>query len=517
MIRIENVSFAYSVREGAGLDHVSLQVPPGRCLLLTGASGSGKTTLTRLVNGLIPRFYTGELHGRVVVRGRDMTGWSMSELAAVVGSVFQNPRSQFFNPDTTSEIAFGCENQGWPRRKIHARVERTVSVLGIAHLMDRSVFSLSSGERQMVAIASAHAAGAEIFVLDEPSSNLDAESTDRLGRVLQHLKDQGKTILIAEHRLHYLCGVADRVVHLERGRIVENWSMPEFLNLSTARRKEHGLRSRDLARIDVRQAAVYETAAPGHEVDCQVRGLSVSHSGRAPNRSADHGDLLRDVSFDFGPGRAMALVGSNGRGKTTLARCLCGLARERTGTVRLGGTRLSARSRVGRFYLVMQEAACQLFAGSVAAELGLCRSASRHASKLHAEVLERLGLCAVRGRHPMSLSGGEKQRLSIAVAVVQGADVLILDEPTSGLDYTSMLRVGETIDMLRAMGKRLCIITHDYEFLAHVCAHVLELGAHSQNRTYPLDLEHLPLLRRVFSMPGNARFSQTGKGKKECA
>ena len=488
MIRLENVSFAYAAADRAGLRDVSLHVPQGCCLLLSGGSGSGKTTLTRLVNGLIPSFYAGALSGRVLVRGRSLSDWSSDELSAVVGSVFQNPRSQFFNPDTTSEIAFGCETQGLDRRTIRERVRRAASLLGITPLLGKSVFALSGGERQLVAIASAYASGAELFVLDEPSANLDAEGTERLGQALSRLKTLGKTILIAEHRLHYLTSIADTVVHLEQGRIAEQWSMPRFLGFSRGERRARGLRARDLAGLPLPDAPPAPDSAGNA---CEIRGLCL-----APPR---RGELLRSVSFDLVPGRVLALVGRNGRGKTTLARCLCGLLRERAGSVRLRDVPLSARKRLGRFYLVMQEPVCQLFTGSVESELRLGRSAAL-APDLPGRVIGMLGLDHLLDRHPMSLSGGEKQRLAIAAAVVQGADVLILDEPTSGLDYASMRRVRDVVDLLREMGKPVCVITHDYEFMTSVCDRAIELDAARHCADYPMDQAHGERLRRAFGL-----------------
>ncbi|MEF2229439.1 MAG: ABC transporter ATP-binding protein [Pseudodesulfovibrio sp.] len=490
MIRVQDVSFTYGAHGCSGLAHISLRVPRGECLLLAGGSGSGKTTLTRLVNGLIPAFYGGEMRGRILVRGRDLAHWPKGELSAVVGSVFQNPRSQFFNPDTTSEIAFGCENQGLDRQTIHKRVADAVAMLGIDSLLGKSVFSLSGGERQMVAIASAYAAGAEVFVLDEPSANLDSRGTARLAAALQRLKAMGRTILIAEHRLHYLTGVADRVAYLDRGRLAELWSMPEFLGLSRRERQERGLRCRDLACLNPPSRVAQPFPGPA---DCQVQSLQFAPPG--------HGTILRSVSCSLGREQVLGLVGGNGLGKTTLARCLCGLRRERGGSVRLHDQTLSARQRLGRFYLVMQEPACQLFTGSVRAELELGIDAKSGQPGLADKILRMLGLEGVRERHPMSLSGGEKQRLAIAVAVVREAEVLILDEPTSGLDYTSMQRVREVVELLRAMGKRLCVITHDLEFLTHVCDHVLELESPANCADYPLIPANLDRLRRAFGLP----------------
>ena len=201
MIELKNITFSYEGREQGGLRNINLTVKNGECILLCGRSGCGKTTITRLVNGLIPRFYAGELTGQVLIDGKDIADLTMYKIAEKVGSVFQNPRTQFFNTDSDSEIAFGLENQGMPTEELRQRVETTAADLEIQSLRNRSLHALSGGEKQKVAFASVYAMNPDIYLLDEPSSNLDVDAIQDLRKHLKLVKQQGKTILIAEHRL----------------------------------------------------------------------------------------------------------------------------------------------------------------------------------------------------------------------------------------------------------------------------------------------------------------------------
>ena len=217
MIRIDHVTFSYGgeTEQTGGIQDIELQIEHGEFVVLCGESGCGKTTVTRLLNGLIPHYYEGSMSGSVWVNGAEVSKQPLYDTAKIVGSVFQNPRSQFFNVDTTSEITFGCENLGQPAETIRERLERTIRDFHLEKLMGRNIFHLSGGEKQKIACAGVSIMEPEILVLDEPSSNLDAASISDLRKILAFWKEQGKTIVISEHRLYYLRGVADRFVYME--------------------------------------------------------------------------------------------------------------------------------------------------------------------------------------------------------------------------------------------------------------------------------------------------------------
>ena len=318
MIEFQNLSFAYPDSTDGGLKNISLTIPDGQCVLLCGRSGCGKTTLTRLINGLIPQFFEGELSGKVLLDGEDVFGLPMHRIAEKVGSVFQNPRTQFFNVDTDSEIAFGMENGAVPQAQMKRRVAETAKALHIEPLLGRNIFALSGGEKQKIAFALVYAMEPEIYLLDEPSSNLDMTAIGELREHLKLIKSQGKTVAVAEHRLYYLMDVADRIIYLEDGRIAGDWTPEQFRRILLERRRKMGLRSIDLSE-DRPVCSAPTTAAPVLE----LRDVTLAYQKQP---------VLQGVSLQAAPGGVIALVGHNGAGKTTFSRALCGLHKEMSGS-----------------------------------------------------------------------------------------------------------------------------------------------------------------------------------------
>ena len=464
MIQLENVNFTYNNSDKGALKDVSITIGSGECVLLCGESGCGKTTITRMLNGLIPHFYEGEMQGKVTVCGMDVQKEEIYNISQKVGSVFQNPRSQFFCMDTTSEIAFGCENLGLPEKEIRERMNVVADQLEMDLLLDRDIFQLSGGEKQRVACASVSAMMPEVFVLDEPTSNLDIKSIEKLKQVLSFWKDQGKTIVIAEHRLNWLQEVCDRVIYLKDGKVEWDFSMNEFMQFSPAQRKELGLRAME----NVAEKFEKEEISIKKGIECIDYQFSYDQ------------ELVFDIdNFTIPQNEIVVITGLNGAGKTTFVRCLCGLEKKFKGTTVLEGKKYKNKEMLKQCYMVMQDVNHQLFCETVEDEISL--GAEDRPEEDKNDAMEQLGVSAFRQRHPMSLSGGQKQRVAIVSAILAEKEILIFDEPTSGLDYRHMIQTAECFKQLKSMGKSVLIISHDWELINKCCTYEMNF---SQGRAF---------------------------------
>lgn len=452
-ISIKNVSFSYTDGiDDAIIKDINLQIESGECVVLAGESGSGKTTISKLINGLIPLYQSGTMAGDVLLGDKNTADMTLAEISKSVGSVFQNPRSQFFNVDTDSEIAFGCENLGIEPEEIRRRVEKSVEDFHLESLLGRNIFHLSGGEKQKIACASVNATDPDIFVLDEPSANLDLKTVDDLAEIIKLWKSRGKTVVVVEHRLHYLRDVADRIVYVKDGRVECEWTPAELEAKGPEYAASLGLRSIKLVQLGGARA----TASESQGESITFRNLKFSYQKKFP--------ILDIPELSLPKGKITALLGHNGAGKSTLAQLVCGL--------RGSWSQKRAARKLGT-YLIMQDVNHQLFTESVLDEVLLGMLPKDETAAF--EILESLNLKNYAEKHPMALSGGQKQRVAIASGVSSNRNLIVFDEPTSGLDYRQMLAVSATLKALANRGKTLFVITHDPELVLNCCHHVIRM------------------------------------------
>jgi energy-coupling factor transport system ATP-binding protein len=480
------------------LDGVSLEVAPGELVLLAGGSGSGKSTLLRAAAGLVPHFHGGEFGGSVRTCGLDTREHGPARLAAVAGTLFQDPETQVVMGTVRAELAFPLENLGWSAAAVARGVEEAALALGLGGLLDRPTHALSGGELQRVALAASLAGRPRLLLLDEPTSQLDPVAGDELLGVLRRLNEEwGTAILLAEHRLERCLPAADRVVELRDGRIVADEPPRTWLarTRATPAAQLFALAGLDEAPVTVKEArralaAAGERARGAGGEDARgeggedargeggaaTRGAASTDRERAPDtppgrerrrfsavretvstrrtrREAtlavedvwvelrDGPVVLQAVGFHARRGEAIALMGRNGAGKSTLLKTIAGLVEPTRGRVRAGATAL-----------LTQHPGDHLMRETIGADLP------------HSELA---------ARHPRDISGGERQRTALELVLATDNEVLLLDEPTRGMDPA---RREALAHRLAAHDGVAIVATHDAEFAAAFATRVLLLG-----------------------------------------
>ena len=481
----ERVGYAYPSGDGPALCGVDLEIGEGCFVVVAGPSAGGKSTFLRLFNGLVPQFTGGRLTGRVTVGGLDAARTPTRALAHIAGMAFQDPEAQAIADRVEDEVAFALEQRAVPRAEMRARVDGALRALAIAHLRERRLATLSGGERQRVAIAAAIALGPRLLLLDEPSSQLDADGAAiALDAIARLHRERGLATLVAEHRLDRLLPLADGVCLVEGGeaalhdarafaaayegapavaRLARRLGL-DPLPLTVAEARDwHG---DALARARAR--SVSAAPPPGDEL-LRVEGLALAYGETV---------ALRGVELTLREGETLALLGPNGSGKSSLLRAVVGLAKPRAGAIRFRGVPapdgVAARSAFAGF--APQEPALALYHATVAAEIGA--SAHKRAGASDADgTLARWGFAGLAARDPRELSVGQQQRVAIAAMLAHEPPVWLLDEPTRGADPAARDWLAARLRAHAARGGAAIVATHDAEFAARAATRALRLDA----------------------------------------
>ncbi|MER6910229.1 ATP-binding cassette domain-containing protein [Streptomyces sp. NPDC000594] len=507
MITFDRVGVVYDGADTPVLRDVDLTVEEGELCLVVGHTGVGKSTLLGAVNGLVPHFTGGTLHGRVTVDGRDTATHPPRELADVVGVVGQDPLDGFVTDTVEEELAYAMEQLAVPPPVMRKRVEETLDLLGLADLRHRALHELSGGQQQRVAIGSVLTAHPRILVLDEPTSALDPTAAEEvLAAVTRLVHDLGVTVLLAEHRLERVVQYADRVIHLpgdglvragtpaevfrtasvappivELGRLA-GWT-PLPLSVRDARRAAAPLRGR----LAATAVPPVRTPAPAGPPLLRARGITVAYGDVA---------AVREVDLTLRAGEVTALMGRNGSGKSSLLWAVQGAGPRRSGSVEAGEDgkdpgKLSAAEARRIVSLVPQTPTDLLYLDSVRQELdqadresatapgtpGTPGTPGGPAGALTArEILDRLAPGVADTTHPRDLSEGQKLALVLAIQLTAAPRVLLLDEPTRGLDYRAKEQLIRTVDGLAAEGRSVVVSTHDVEFAARAADRVVVMA-----------------------------------------
>ena len=485
---IDSLTFKYKTRPELALEDVSLELKQGELLLIAGSSGCGKTTLARCINGLIPRSYRGERSGKVLLHGREVADMPIPEMAQVVGTLLQDPERQIVASNVFNEIAFGPENLGLPRGEIISRVDQALSRLKLEYLRERETFNLSGGEKQKVALAGVLTMNPSILLLDEPLASLDPASAHEALEVFRSLADEGKTVILVEHRVEdAIEAKPDRLLYMEEGRI-------KYLGPITDLPKEIDHTQVKLPapwvvrRVKAQGATVKEPPKP----PVQARGDPlVVFEDVSFRYDSDLPFILENVNLKIFPGDLIAVLGPNGAGKSTLVKHAIGLLKPTSGRVLVEGqdTRKLSVAQIARALgYVFQSPTHMLYAPTVQEELEFGPKNLAYdpmlIPKFVNESLSTVNLNGFAEYPPLGLSFGQQKRTTIAAVLAMRSKILIMDEPTAGQDFANYTHFMNTMcdvsedaqSVLSANFAATLFITHDLDLAVTYANRALLFG-----------------------------------------
>jgi energy-coupling factor transport system ATP-binding protein len=510
LIDIRGLSFKYPLGIDQSLKEVSLQIRSGEYVVITGPTGSGKTTLGLCLNGVIPHLVEGEVQGEVVVEGMSTAEHPVHELTSVIGMVFQNPEDQLFSLNVTDEVAFGVENMGYHRAEIIERVDRAIETVGLVSRRNYSIFHLSGGQKQKVAIASNLAIAPKVLVLDSPTADLDPISSREVVNTLVdlRLKEPSSTFIVIDSDISDVVALADRIVVMDGGRIVIDSTPVELLRDHFDTVDRLGVRMPDHVRLMHWLAKQFPDLAefPLDEPGVQALLQRLIDGGRlkfkpprTPTAPARENKVARfqDVSFKYpnGPtilqntsleiqsGEWLAIIGENGTGKSTVMKLICGLLKPQSGTIETAGvntTTARLEEVLPHVGYLFQNPDNQLFMSSVEDEIAFGpRRTSCPPEEVEArvnEALDLMGLQPNRKNHPFTLSRGQRQRLAVATVLAARPEILLLDEPTTGQDQVALDNLMQlTQSLIDQHGTSVVMVTHDMDLVARYATRVVVL------------------------------------------
>ncbi len=499
----------YLTRRLPALRDVSFAIAPGERVLLSGASGSGKSTLGLCLAGLIPLSLDADMHGVVLVDDTPATDFPQGDLAERVGTVFQDPSSQFTMLTVEDEIAFGLENLGVPAEQMPDRVTAALESAGLADRAQWRIDRLSGGQQQRLALAAALVTRPQALVLDEPTAHLDPRAARELYTAVEAAAHAtGATCVFIEHDLDRLLSqLPARALLLDdSGALAADDALPDLLRSaeSALRWQSLGVRlptptalalaAGDTAQLPVSIAEGIDWLAARHPPGSVVAAPRARQSGGTSVLAArglrqryvspaGSFTALRGIDFTVAEGELVALVGANGSGKTTLLRTLTGLLPLQAGEVKIAGTdllRATPRQVAGLVAHVFQNPEAGFVADTVEQEVAYGPRAlgwpAQEVDRHTRDLLQRFGLEALARANPFTLSQGQKRRLSVAASLILGPRVLLLDEPTFGQDRQSADALLAEIASLRDQGLAIVVATHDLSLVRQIADRVVALA-----------------------------------------
>ncbi|MFZ5822537.1 MAG: ABC transporter ATP-binding protein [Chloroflexota bacterium] len=488
---VENLSFQYRSRPELAIENISFELKPGEMLLIAGSSGCGKTTLARCINGLIPRSYGGKREGEARLHGKDVAGMPLTDVAQVVGTLLQDPERQIVASNVYNEIAFGPENLGMPREEILERVETAMKRLGIGYLHGRETFNLSGGEKQKVALAGLLAMNPSILLLDEPLASLDPASAYEALEIFRGLADEGKTVLLIEHRVEdAIAARPDRLLYMEDGKVKYLGPikrLPEEINYHEVKLPAAWV----VERVKGQGAPVEPVSGPVVQEEAQESETLVVFEEVSFRYNEDRPFVLQDVSLEIRRGDLVAVLGPNGAGKSTLVKHSIGLLKPTNGRVLVKGqdTRKMSVAQIAReIGYVFQSPTHMLYAPTVREELEFGPKnldfKKDELAKTVADSVATVNLSGLEEYPPLGLSFGQQKRTTIAAVLAMRSRIMIMDEPTAGQDYANYTHFMDAmcspqegaLSLLSSNFAATLFITHDLDLAVTYANRVLLLG-----------------------------------------
>lgn len=495
IIEFKDFSFKYNSQAEPTLKNINLKINKGEKILLAGPSGSGKSTIGRCLNGLIPNINQGEVKGKCLVNGKDITSTSLFDFSFTTSTILQDADSQFIGLTVGEDIAFALENDCQPKDKMHQTVNQWADELKIKELLTQSPQSLSGGQKQIVALAGVLVDESPILLFDEPLANLDPASGLKTMAIIDKIqKELNATVIIIEHRVEEVFSQPiDRIILVNEGTIVADQPTNQLLHSHTL--EKIGVREplylKALTAADVNLSSIKEvdqisTLPVSEKISDKLAAwtkqakitkkeadnlplLKLDHVGHQYSKNQPY--PLKDVSTTINQGDFISIVGQNGAGKTTLCRTICGFI-SNEGKITLKDQNLSylsIKERAEKIGYVMQDPNQMISQKMIFDEIALgLRLRNVDEETIKQKVDQTLKICGLYPfRHwPISaLSFGQKKRVTIAAILVLEPEIIILDEPTAGQDWKTYTEIMSFLKHLNTIGKTIIIITHDMHLM----------------------------------------------------
>lgn len=484
-IEISNLNYSYPLEKEYSLKDINLSIAKGSILLVTGKSGSGKSTLARALVGTVPQFYGGTIGGEIKIDGTFIQKISHKERAEKITMVFQDPEKQLMMNKVHREVAFGLENTGTDEKTIKRRVYEALQFSGILHLAERDILSLSGGEKQKVAVASALAYMPQCIVFDEPTSQMDPSSAEEILNLVKKINEElGITIIVIEQRVNRWFDAADSIAVMEKGKLnlfrnkcdfysgcsdSESMFLPDYLKFF----KSAGFSSMPVnfknARTEISKSSLKFSESkevPDKKISepiLDIKKLSCSYDSKI---------AVKDLNLTVNRGDFLSIMGPNGAGKSTILKAVMGLIKY-DGSIKSHGREIKSmqiRDIAKSIGYISQNPNDYLSKDSVYDEVKFTMdNYGIYDENTINEVLKELDIFDIKEKNPRDLSGGQRQRVAIASILVLKPDIILLDEPTRGIESELKIKLGQILKKLNMQGTTIILITHDVDFAALFC------------------------------------------------